>query len=316
MKSKLIMLLAVVFCLGGAVQSANQLVLDVYSVTGDSIISPDGNIFMFDVSDNPQVYKVMCSIESDANIEGISLGFEFTSADGVTWTLDDAGGFVATPNGGTFVVGVPGSRWMSAAAVDGSCWDLGGTLVNDVRKPDSFLVGGATLATGLALGPLQHMLDFHFTPTVPDDEVVRHLCVDSAFYPPAGQFIFTLPGSQIVTPEFQGGCYSVTYKPVSDADDKSGVPATFSLSQNRPNPFNPATKIGFGVARKSHVNISVFNVLGQRVTTLRDEDLNAGYYETDWDGTDSNGQQVASGIYFYKMVTDNFVETRKMALMR
>jgi len=315
MKSKLIMLLAVLFCLGGTVQGANRVLLDVYNVTGDSIIPPDGNIFMFDMQDNPQVYKVMCSIESDANIEGISLGFEFSSSDGATWTLDDAGGFVATPNGGTFVVGVPGSRWMSAAAVDGSCWDLGGTLVNDNLAPDSFLVGGATLATGLALGPLQHMLDFHFTPTVLDGEV-KTLCIDSAWYPPAGTFIFTLAGSGIITPEFQGGCYSVSYKPVSDADDNGNIPTTFSLSQNRPNPFNPATTINFSVARKTHVNISVYNVLGQRVKTLRDEDLMAGFYEAKWDGTDSGGRQVASGIYFYKMVTDDFVETRKMALMR
>ena len=91
----------------------------------------------------------------------------------------------------------------------------------------------------------------------------------------------------------------------------SEVPDKFSLSQNYPNPFNPMTKIKFKVSRASDINITVFDVLGQHVTTLVNERLNAGSYETQWNAADMPG-----GVYFYRLETDDFTETKKMILVK
>jgi len=89
------------------------------------------------------------------------------------------------------------------------------------------------------------------------------------------------------------------------------IPAEWSLSQNYPNPFNASTMISFGLPADAHVRLDVYNILGQRVTTLRDELLPAGLYNVTW-----NADQVASGVYFYRLQTDEFTQTRKMTLMK
>jgi hypothetical protein len=94
------------------------------------------------------------------------------------------------------------------------------------------------------------------------------------------------------------------------------LPSSFGLSQNYPNPFNPTTVIRYSLSQRSRVNIAVFNILGQEVTTLVDETKPAGAYETTWDGTDRSGQRVSSGIYFYRVNAGDFRETRKMILLK
>jgi len=89
------------------------------------------------------------------------------------------------------------------------------------------------------------------------------------------------------------------------------VPNVFSLSQNYPNPFNPMTKIKFDVAKVSNVNITVFDVLGRHITTLINEKLEAGTYETEW-----NANNVPGGVYFYRIETENFSETKKMLMVK
>jgi hypothetical protein len=89
------------------------------------------------------------------------------------------------------------------------------------------------------------------------------------------------------------------------------VPEAFSLSQNYPNPFNPMTKIKFSIQKSSNVNITVFDVLGKHITTLVNEKLNAGTYETEW-----NANNMPGGVYFYRLETDDFSETKKMVLVK
>lgn len=93
-------------------------------------------------------------------------------------------------------------------------------------------------------------------------------------------------------------------------------PETYSLSQNYPNPFNPSTTIGFSLKRSSHVKLEIYNLLGQRVTTLVDKTLPTGMYEATWHARDEAGRNVASGVYFYRLITDEYVGTRKMLLLR
>ncbi|NIM99700.1 MAG: T9SS type A sorting domain-containing protein [candidate division Zixibacteria bacterium] len=103
---------------------------------------------------------------------------------------------------------------------------------------------------------------------------------------------------------------------VEEFSDERGVPNDYWLSQNYPNPFNPYTEIEFGLPVPGPVKIEIFNVLGERVITLVDEFLSAGYKLVSWDGRDKHGNEVSSGIYFCRLGAANFTETRKMALMK
>ena len=89
------------------------------------------------------------------------------------------------------------------------------------------------------------------------------------------------------------------------------IPTVFSLEQNYPNPFNPSTIIGYAVPRSANVSLRVFNTLGQEVAVLVNERKEAGFYQTTW-----NASTVPSGIYFYRLQAGEYVETKKMILLR
>jgi hypothetical protein len=99
-------------------------------------------------------------------------------------------------------------------------------------------------------------------------------------------------------------------------EDNGALPVSYALSQNYPNPFNPTTTIPYRLSKRSQVEISIYNVLGQQVKTLENGQQLAGFYHTTWDGTDASGRTVASGIYYYKIKTEDFTETRKMVLLK
>ncbi len=90
----------------------------------------------------------------------------------------------------------------------------------------------------------------------------------------------------------------------------------FSLGKNYPNPFNPSTTIKYSVKRKADVNITIYNLLGQKIVTLVNSNHNIGNYSVLWNGKDLHGNNMASGVYFYKMQADGFVKTGKMLLMK
>jgi hypothetical protein len=108
------------------------------------------------------------------------------------------------------------------------------------------------------------------------------------------------------------------YRLVYDANQEhlTGIPKTYQLSQNYPNPFNPQTMIKYDLPNPDNVNITVYNILGQKVKTLIDEYQEAGYKQVSWDGRDDGGREVASGIYFYKIKTIGFEKTKKMVLLK
>ncbi len=109
----------------------------------------------------------------------------------------------------------------------------------------------------------------------------------------------------------------VTVTPaMSVGEDDDLLPQSFALHQNYPNPFNPATLIEYSVPRSSHIVVAVYNVLGQEIDRLVDDERPAGRHSVFWEGTDSNGRQVASGIYFYRMQAGEFVVTKKMVLLK
>ena len=96
----------------------------------------------------------------------------------------------------------------------------------------------------------------------------------------------------------------------------SGLPTTFELSQNFPNPFNPSTEIKFAIPKSQYVNLTVYDLFGRTVKTLVDEEVAAGRYKVSWEGTTDAGKQVASGIYFYRLQSKENVQARKMVLVR
>jgi hypothetical protein len=89
-----------------------------------------------------------------------------------------------------------------------------------------------------------------------------------------------------------------------------------SLAQNYPNPFNPQTTIAFTIKDRGAVTLKVYNVNGELVRTLANESRAAGTYNLTWDGHNDAGQSVSSGVYFYKLVTNNFSQTKKMVLLK
>ncbi len=98
------------------------------------------------------------------------------------------------------------------------------------------------------------------------------------------------------------------------ADNK--LPNKFSLKQNYPNPFNPVTNIEFALPKATDVTITIYNVLGKKVRTLYNGQMNAGSHKLVWNGLNENGSQVSSGIYIYKMEAADFNATKKMVLMK
>ncbi len=105
---------------------------------------------------------------------------------------------------------------------------------------------------------------------------------------------------------------------VMDVDDETddALPNTFALSQNYPNPFNPETRISYALPTAASVEITVYNVAGQKVRTLVDGHRPAGYHETVWDGRNASGNTVSSGIYFYRIIAGEFTQSRKMMLLK
>jgi hypothetical protein len=94
------------------------------------------------------------------------------------------------------------------------------------------------------------------------------------------------------------------------------IPDAYALEQNYPNPFNAGTVISFALPQASRVRVSVFNVLGQTVKVLADEDMGPGMQRVSWDGRDENGTAAASGVYFYRITANHFTDTRKMTLLK
>jgi hypothetical protein len=106
-----------------------------------------------------------------------------------------------------------------------------------------------------------------------------------------------------------------------DPSSEPPLPRVFTLHQNYPNPFNPATRIEFEVPSESGneaapVRVDVYNILGQRIATLLDGHLLPGHYILTWDGTTDTGDQVTSGMYFYRCLHDGDVDTKKMVLVK
>jgi hypothetical protein len=137
---------------------------------------------------------------------------------------------------------------------------------------------------------------------------------------PAAQAIIAfsiIPSSESQSDSLTIGSYflidDLAFDNVSDIADGSfgASPRTYQLAQNYPNPFNPSTTINFSVPQSGKVSLSIFNSIGQEVQALVDDEMAAGDHQVTF-----NAENLPSGIYFYKMEAGNFLDVKKMVLIK
>jgi len=263
---------------------------------------------------------------ADSVLYAGAIGAVFQSTDwGNSWkrldlgvTINDGVFLAASPNdpnvvyAGLYSTGSPpggiyksidgGKHWSAKNnGLDSTCWLIGAMKINPLNSQELFLGIG--------------------TPTIPH-EMLYHSTDGGESWNPYGN---GLPK--------QGSVDCISIDPLNkkmcvgvwSVIDSSGIyetdlvtsvterllPTGMILHQNYPNPFNPSTVIRYEVSRPVQVSISVLNVLGQRIATLTDEEKYPGSYQLRWDG-----KNYPSGIFFYQMKTNEFIQTRKMILLK
>lgn len=160
--------------------------------------------------------------------------------------------------------------------------------------------------------------------TVPPGATPTCICLDSSFFPPGNHLSFITTDAAGYVPVFKERCFEVAVRPQTDVPEKDYEKEfDFALNQNYPNPFNGQTAIPFTVhTRRSTANgpvrltLTIYNILGQKVTTLLDQEESPGSYQISWDGKDETGKDVASGIYLYRLSAGHLTLIKKMVLLR
>jgi flagellar hook assembly protein FlgD len=89
------------------------------------------------------------------------------------------------------------------------------------------------------------------------------------------------------------------------------IPKNYELQQNYPNPFNPNTTISFNLPKATNINLSIYDINGQLVSKLIDGQVSSGFHKVNW-----NASNYSSGVYFYKLTTNGFSDTKKMMLVK
>ena len=119
-----------------------------------------------------------------------------------------------------------------------------------------------------------------------------------------------------------GGIAAAYFTTTDVKDAEAGLPTSFALDQNYPNPFNPTTTIRYAVPSPSKVTLKIYNMLGQEISTLVDDVRETGFYKLEWNGRNQHGNQVATGIYFYRIDAKpadgsaTFTSLKKMLLLK
>ena len=121
---------------------------------------------------------------------------------------------------------------------------------------------------------------------------------------------------------FSFGTYKIQVRDLADLgqlgvdEDFESLPRRFALYDNFPNPFNPETRIRFEIANQENVQLIIYDMLGRKVRTLVNDNYNPGMYVINWDGMNDNRQPVSSGPYLYRIKAGEFIDHKKMILVR
>jgi hypothetical protein len=154
-------------------------------------------------------------------------------------------------------------------------------------------------------------LIFIISPTA----IPQHVYIDSVADPIGGRVSFwDFYGTNQYVPIFYPGV--IIYGSPVGIEGQTALPDQFTLKQNYPNPFNPQTQIEIALPKECFVALEIFNILGQKIASPLAEQKPAGYYSVIWDGKSSNGEAVPSGVYFYRLTADDFVQTKKMIMLK
>jgi hypothetical protein len=134
----------------------------------------------------------------------------------------------------------------------------------------------------------------------------------------SGNYLVTVSGVRDVSGNEIAPNTALAYRmETTGVESEFSGPTEFSLGQNYPNPFNPSTTIEYSVKESGHVRLAIFNLRGEVVRVLVDQEVSAGQQvPVYWDGRNVYGQQVASGMYFYRLESSGDIQTRRMQLVR
>ncbi|HUV30542.1 MAG TPA: T9SS type A sorting domain-containing protein [Acidobacteriota bacterium] len=260
------------------------------------------NLWNVDTLKAGETHKVYIHLTNFSSFSyNVSNGFVVYSPDGAGWS-GLAGGFLPTlTKADNFDVVYS----INVFDTDGS--------------RDSVGFAGAAGADGDALFITFDDTAWTVTFTTSIEDTTKTICIDSCGFDPTNTWSWApRPSGTKIKPDWSGPYCWTLYNVVTDVPDGAApLPDKFALAQNYPNPFNPKTAIKFDVPYETHVKLTVFNMLGQEVITLVDEVVPPQFgKQVEWDGRSASGRTVASGVYFYKLETDSFVQTRKMALLK
>jgi hypothetical protein len=302
--------------------AADSVAVDIYDCSRGLIVPNGDTLSEIDGWGRPVLYELRIGISNDIYWAGMTLGFRISSPDGVAlewlpqpWPSYGAHRYVTVDTLSrmwpTETVWGFGDLFMCEAYMDGV-------------SPDLFLLSGVALGKGLPPGPMQQMISVHFRLMGMTKGYFRTLEIDSSKVGPAGDWLYADSAATVHVPRFCGKLkYTVMLQmpcdkggPCGSDDSKSPVPKVFGMRQNSPNPFNPSTKIAYDIPRQCQVRLDILNVEGQLVTVLVDHVQAAGSYQVAWDGTDSDGWRVPSGVYFYRIRAGENESTRKMLLLK
>jgi hypothetical protein len=244
--------------------------------------------------------------------------------------LTAGGVFTWTPTyaqSGSYSIDFKVADYKGTTAVGGSATVTATITVSNVNRAPVFT---ATIPNGtiadVHIAPNPVFYKFQYTGNDPDGTPVAYSLIAG----PTGSSITTdglfswaptvsqAGSSFVVTVQISDGTLTAlstviifASSTITSVNEYSGIPTEYVLMQNYPNPFNPTTSIRFGLPTESNVRLSVFNILGQEVALLVNQTMSAGYHKVDFDAS-----QLTSGLYFYKVQAENFVQVKKMLLMK
>jgi hypothetical protein len=304
-------------------------------LTGGGVWLNPARTFVGDVNENGLPYEISDAVKLAAYLSGkITLSPQQlinsdVNQDGSMATLADLvflirhileqekipDGEIVTPPGATAVVkvseepsGSSGSKSLTSIRLESEA-SVGGAMI--IFKGENLKI------ENLKLSPESQGLDL-FTSQVGEQFRVLVISQQAKPLPKGDESLFTFEGEGIDSLQVFLSDQKGELLKVEQQYEHNSLPTQYALYQNYPNPFNPETHIKFSVGGvvSAHVSLKVYNVAGQLVKTLVDEDKSAGEYNQTWNGKNENNEDVASGVYFYKLKISDYVETKKMVLLR
>ena len=133
---------------------------------------------------------------------------------------------------------------------------------------------------------------------------------------PVSEMHYRVSDNTIFAATHGRGLFSASLSITNVSNENNKLPNSFALLQNYPNPFNPSTTIKYSLPENKNIKITVYDINGNEIKTLVSGSIEAGEHSVTWNGKNNFGTQVASGIYFYSLVADGFIQTKKLVLLK